>query len=139
MLMLFVTCLGGTRTNKLVEFYKPAYRISSHDAFHYYLFSHRAVKGGPNNCSCECQCFPGWTGDNCECANTNVACAGIDGLSCSGRGECICGACECNLTSGYGGPTCSDCISVCHDNDRLSYIFFVAFFILKLMPCNFVY
>ncbi|CAL1283909.1 unnamed protein product [Larinioides sclopetarius] len=80
--------------------------------------SNGLVCGGEERGRCcgECICNPGWTGSACECKASNDTCiapADIEtGRFCSGRGECICGECQCYRDDdrGYfGGPFCGDC------------------------------
>nr|XP_039274738.1 uncharacterized protein LOC120348632 isoform X3 [Styela clava] len=65
------------------------------------------------DCSCSCECHPGWMGPDCSCQMSDLTCKGQDGLTCSGRGECYCGRCVCDETLGYGGPTCNSCLVNC--------------------------
>nr|XP_018671881.1 G-protein coupled receptor 98-like isoform X2 [Ciona intestinalis] len=71
----------------------------------------RAVTG--TGCSCDCVCDAGWEGSDCACASNTTTCMGLGGEICSGFGQCVCGACVCDVTSGYSGPTCSDCVQNC--------------------------
>ncbi|KAG8194652.1 hypothetical protein JTE90_003124 [Oedothorax gibbosus] len=82
--------------------------------------SNGLVCGGESRGSCcgECKCKPGWSGSACECRTSNDTCispADSDtGRFCSGRGDCICGECQCyrDEERGYfGGPFCGDCSS----------------------------
>ncbi|XP_048243651.1 integrin beta-PS-like [Haliotis rufescens] len=68
--------------------------------------------GGPTRgvCKCgNCQCLPGFKGDNCGCSTRNDTCEAENGVICNGEGECVCGKCECQQGTNYIGPTCSDC------------------------------
>ncbi|GFQ73029.1 integrin beta-PS [Trichonephila clavata] len=80
--------------------------------------SNGLVCGGEERGMCcgECICNPGWTGSACECrSNIDTCIAPGDqetGRFCSGRGECVCGECQCYRDDerGYfGGPYCGDC------------------------------
>ncbi|KAJ6660314.1 hypothetical protein lerEdw1_017737, partial [Lerista edwardsae] len=61
-----------------------------------------------------CVCNPGWLGDTCDCSVTsstdNQACIRPnDTEPCSGRGECLCGVCQCyseGPAQRYEGPFC---------------------------------
>ncbi len=86
---------------------------------------------GHGRCVCgECQCDEPWTGSACDCKEDPFACFnpsdddegsaavfGPDGkrLPCSGRGECVCGRCNCTdfRYSGDYCQTCETCESVC--------------------------
>ncbi|NWX73001.1 ITB4 protein, partial [Alca torda] len=62
----------------------------------------------------QCICHPGWRGDMCDCSPAsspnNEACIGPGDVEpCSGRGECLCGKCQCyseDLTQRFDGPFC---------------------------------
>ncbi|NXV48461.1 ITB4 protein, partial [Uria aalge] len=62
----------------------------------------------------QCICHPGWRGDTCDCSPAsspnNEACIGPGDVEpCSGRGECLCGKCQCyseDLTQRFDGPFC---------------------------------
>ncbi|XP_066474181.1 integrin beta-4 isoform X3 [Tiliqua scincoides] len=62
----------------------------------------------------QCVCNPGWRGDTCECSvsssTDNQACIRPnDTEPCSGRGECLCGVCQCyseDQAQRYEGPFC---------------------------------
>lgn len=72
-----------------------------------------ALCSGPErgNCTCGvCNCFAGWTGDNCGCSlKTDTCKSDSDAKICGGNGDCICGECVCNSTSGYSGKYCEKC------------------------------
>ncbi|NXG85910.1 ITB4 protein, partial [Stercorarius parasiticus] len=62
----------------------------------------------------QCICHPGWRGDTCDCSPAsspnNEACIRPGDVEpCSGRGECLCGKCQCyseDLTQRFDGPFC---------------------------------
>ncbi|NWU48494.1 ITB4 protein, partial [Dromas ardeola] len=62
----------------------------------------------------QCICHPGWRGDMCDCSPAsspnNEACIRPGDVEpCSGRGECLCGKCQCyseDLTQRFDGPFC---------------------------------
>ncbi|NXN43597.1 ITB4 protein, partial [Rhinoptilus africanus] len=62
----------------------------------------------------QCICHPGWRGDVCDCSPAsspnNEACIRPGDVEpCSGRGECLCGKCQCyseDLTQRFDGPFC---------------------------------
>ncbi|NXT55222.1 ITB4 protein, partial [Pluvianellus socialis] len=62
----------------------------------------------------QCICHPGWRGDMCDCSPAsspnNAACIRPGDVEpCSGRGECLCGKCQCyseDLTQRFDGPFC---------------------------------
>ncbi|XP_068439420.1 integrin beta-4 isoform X2 [Clinocottus analis] len=43
----------------------------------------------------QCACTQGWTGNACECPESNQTCLDSKGGVCNGRGKCVCGRCEC--------------------------------------------
>ncbi len=55
-----------------------------------------------------CQCDPDWKGENCNCSTRTDTCMSSLGLLCSGRGQCVCGSCECTQPGAYGS-TCDKC------------------------------
>ncbi|CAG9858294.1 unnamed protein product [Phyllotreta striolata] len=70
---------------------------------------------GKGNCNCKkCECQAGFTGDACECDESQVNCIapGSD-IICSNHGKCQCGRCECEMTDNnrYTGKYCEDCPS----------------------------
>ncbi|TRY88129.1 hypothetical protein DNTS_031505 [Danionella cerebrum] len=73
--------------------------------------------GGHGDCACgECECHTGWTGEFCNCSQSNSSCVSADGSICSGRGRCVCGHCECIVPGASGThcercPTCTDSCS----------------------------
>ncbi|KAF5269170.1 hypothetical protein FQR65_LT02470 [Abscondita terminalis] len=77
----------------------------------------RVCSGKDNGiCDCgQCKCSSGWTGEACECPDTNTTCIapGSEGLVCSGQGFCSCGECQCNTIDGYthSGKYCEECPS----------------------------
>nr|XP_042896251.1 integrin beta-PS [Parasteatoda tepidariorum] len=80
--------------------------------------SNGLVCGGEDRGRCcgECICNQGWTGPACECKARNDTCiapADIEtGRFCSGRGDCVCGECQCyrdDERGHFGGPFCGDC------------------------------
>ncbi|NXP05141.1 ITB4 protein, partial [Thinocorus orbignyianus] len=62
----------------------------------------------------QCICHPGWRGDTCNCSpasslNNEACILPGDVEPCSGRGECLCGKCQCyseDLTQRFDGPFC---------------------------------
>ncbi|KAM6245399.1 integrin beta-4 isoform 2-T2 [Porphyrio hochstetteri] len=62
----------------------------------------------------QCICHPGWRGDTCDCSpasspNNNACIRPGDVEPCSGRGECLCGKCQCyteDLTQRFNGEFC---------------------------------
>ncbi|CAH8501676.1 unnamed protein product [Dicrocoelium dendriticum] len=84
------------------------------------------VCGGPQRgvCQCDgtCVCKPGYTGDRCDCMESEKQCIDPNnpsGPRCSGRGVCDCGQCFCN--SGYTGHLCNEIqggeSALCTDRD----------------------
>ncbi|XP_066589275.1 integrin beta-PS-like [Prorops nasuta] len=75
------------------------------------------VCGGRGRCECgnRCNCMAGWTGEACDCRETNATCINSksNGHSeiCSGRGQCICGNCHCHEINNvrYSGQYCEGC------------------------------
>jgi len=64
-------------------------------------------------CKCgQCVCKPGWKGSNCACRDTTDTCIPPGGGEvCSGKGECVCGECQCIEENGgrYSGQFCQEC------------------------------
>ncbi|NXP50814.1 ITB4 protein, partial [Heliornis fulica] len=62
----------------------------------------------------QCVCHPGWRGDTCDCSPAsspdNKGCIGPGDVEpCSGRGECLCGKCQCyseGLMQRFNGEFC---------------------------------
>ncbi|KAM3844896.1 integrin beta-4 isoform 2-T4 [Vipera latastei] len=62
----------------------------------------------------QCVCNPGWRGDLCNCStssftDTSACIRSGDEEPCSGKGECLCGTCQCyseDLTQRYDGKFC---------------------------------
>lgn len=84
------------------------------------------VCGGPQRgeclCNGTCKCKPGYTGDRCDCMQSEVQCydpKDASGPPCSGRGICDCGQCFCN--SGFTGYLCNEqqggASALCTDRD----------------------
>ncbi|TPP60603.1 Integrin beta [Fasciola gigantica] len=84
------------------------------------------VCGGPQrgtcNCDGTCVCKPGYTGDRCDCMESEKQCIDPNnptGPKCSGHGVCDCGQCFCN--SGYTGHLCNEIqggeSALCTDRD----------------------
>ncbi|KAL5972200.1 Integrin beta-2 [Taenia solium] len=76
-------------------------------------FDDNQVCGGPQRgeCQCDgtCKCKPGYTGERCDCIDSNANCYdpnNPDGPPCSGMGVCDCGQCFCN--SGRTGQLCNE-------------------------------
>ncbi|KAH9279256.1 Integrin beta-7 [Echinococcus granulosus] len=76
-------------------------------------FDDNQVCGGPQRgeCQCDgtCKCKPGYTGERCDCIDSNANCYdpnNPDGPACSGMGVCDCGQCFCN--SGRTGQLCNE-------------------------------
>ncbi|XP_016841340.1 integrin beta-PS [Nasonia vitripennis] len=72
------------------------------------------VCGGKGKCECGfCNCLPGWTGETCDCKESNSTCMPTHESSvvCSGKGDCICGSCQCHEIENalYSGQFCEDC------------------------------
>ncbi|KAL4222041.1 Integrin beta-1 [Mactra antiquata] len=73
-------------------------------------FDNNLLCGGHGRCNCgTCECEAGFTGDACECPQSNATCLTSGDVLCNGVGECICGVCKCNADSSYKGPTCEEC------------------------------
>ncbi|XP_051176237.1 integrin beta-PS-like [Leptopilina boulardi] len=74
---------------------------------------------GNGECGCDgfCKCKSGWIGKACECKSSNDTCIqpGTN-LECSGKGNCVCGQCECLIENGvrYSGSYCQKC-ATCKD------------------------
>ncbi|XP_014809427.1 PREDICTED: integrin beta-4 isoform X3 [Calidris pugnax] len=84
----------------------------------------------------QCICHPGWRGDTCDCSpasspNNEACILPGDVEPCSGRGECLCGKCQCyseDLTQRFDGPFCEyDALQcprtsgfLCNDRGRCS-------------------
>ncbi|PKU36500.1 integrin beta-4 [Limosa lapponica baueri] len=84
----------------------------------------------------QCICHPGWRGDTCDCSpasspNNEACILPGDVEPCSGRGECLCGKCQCyseDLTQRFDGPFCQyDALQcprtsgfLCNDRGRCS-------------------
>ena len=47
-----------------------------------------------NGSSVQCSCFPGWTGEACDCTDDVTDCM-FNGVECDNHGTCKCGKCEC--------------------------------------------
>ncbi|NWW85355.1 ITB4 protein, partial [Rhynochetos jubatus] len=77
------------------------------------LNSHKCSFHGDFACG-QCICHEGWRGDTCDCSPAsspnNEACIKPGDVEpCSGRGECLCGKCQCyseDLTQRFDGPFC---------------------------------
>ncbi len=72
------------------------------------------ICSGPNHgrCDCgKCNCFPGWSGDACQCSlNSDTCIEPGDIMPCNGHGDCVCGKCVCNTTvARYYGRFCEKC------------------------------
>ncbi|EZA50855.1 Integrin beta-PS [Ooceraea biroi] len=70
--------------------------------------------GGRGKCECgTCNCLPEWSGETCDCKETNSTCMPPGGNAeiCSGRGRCICGNCHCQELQNirYSGQYCEEC------------------------------
>ena len=59
------------------------------------LFSETCSKNGNLTCG-QCECFEGWTGNDCSCSSTASCPRGSNDKVCSGRGSCVCGQCVCH-------------------------------------------
>lgn len=70
---------------------------------------------GPDHGECvcnECSCKSGWTGDSCNCEDSQVNCMNPDtGEICSNQGNCECNQCKCYETEDgrFSGKWCEDC------------------------------
>nr|XP_050851498.1 integrin beta-PS-like [Vespula vulgaris]XP_050851499.1 integrin beta-PS-like [Vespula vulgaris] len=77
------------------------------------------VCGKHGKCECgRCNCRPGFSGETCDCKETNSTCippsrenAEKSLTICSGRGDCICGKCHCHEKDKirYSGNFCEEC------------------------------
>ncbi|XP_015190709.1 PREDICTED: integrin beta-PS-like [Polistes dominula] len=77
------------------------------------------VCGKHGKCECgRCNCRPGFSGETCDCKETNSTCilpstnkVGKSSTICSGRGDCICGKCHCHEKDKirYSGEFCEEC------------------------------
>ncbi|KAK2576870.1 hypothetical protein KPH14_005497 [Odynerus spinipes] len=79
------------------------------------------ICGGRGKCECgRCNCLPGWSGETCDCQETNSTCipstmtmeSSEESVKiCSGRGDCICGSCHCHEKDNirYSGRYCEEC------------------------------
>ncbi|XP_043487353.1 integrin beta-PS-like [Polistes fuscatus] len=77
------------------------------------------VCGKHGKCECgRCNCRPGFSGETCDCMETNSTCilpltdkAEKSSTICSGRGDCICGKCHCHEKDNirYSGEFCEEC------------------------------
>lgn len=66
---------------------------------------------GKGTCDCgDCKCYAGYTGDACQCPDSNITCIAPGGVYvCSGYGKCNCGQCECAMDGGHSGKYCEEC------------------------------
>ncbi|XP_045025979.1 integrin beta-PS isoform X1 [Daphnia magna] len=64
-------------------------------------------------CECgKCVCKPGWKGSDCSCRDSIDTCIPPRGGEiCSGKGDCVCGECQCFEEDGgrYSGKYCEEC------------------------------
>lgn len=73
------------------------------------------ICSGPDHGVCDCgvcKCLPGWSGDSCNCRNSNETCiAPNSNTICSGHGDCYCGECKCHEHDDghYTGQYCDEC------------------------------
>ncbi|KAM7539348.1 hypothetical protein Aperf_G00000051599 [Anoplocephala perfoliata] len=104
-------CVCGRCKCNLARYMGPYCECDRHGCKR--AFDDNQVCGGPQRgeCQCDgtCKCKPGYTGERCDCIDSNVNCYdpnNPDGPACSGMGVCDCGQCFCN--SGRTGALCNE-------------------------------
>jgi len=48
-------------------------------------------------------------GADCDCPTSDEGCRAANGQICNGKGDCVCGECQCHYDTYYMGHTCEEC------------------------------